>query len=142
MLLRSDHLRHAWLRAVCGVGCQTTTEGKDEMDLSINVIARISHTFDYVATRGDNEVKYGVWYGGTAPLNKGDNGVYIGDVARINGRDDWVATTPWDSSRHVSAADQQWIGGFKTRKEASVYLVGRKFERDNMAVGELTTIKV
>lgn len=112
------------------------------MDLSITCAGSMSTTLDYVTTRGDNVVKYGVWYGGTAPLNPGANGVYIGDVARTEGRDGWLATTPWDSTRHHSAADQDWLGGFKTRKEASVYLVGRQYERDNGPTEALTTIAI
>ena len=102
------------------------------MDLSIHVVANRSDTFDYVATRGDNAVKYGVWYGGTAPLNRGANGAYIGDVARLDGRNDWLATGLYDTSTMNSAADQLWLGGFKTRKEASIYLLGHRCERDGI----------
>lgn len=101
------------------------------MDITINRVYSVSRTFDYVATRFDSAVKYGVWHGGRAPLNgrTGEGfGRYIGDVMRYN---EDVAY-PRDPSRHwlaspdmsTNAVDMRWFGPFQTRTEASVWLTG------------------
>lgn len=85
-------------------------------------------TFDYDVTRFDDGVKYGVYYGGTQPLKRGENGVLLGDVARVNWSAEWFATP--DSG---DADRLRWFRGFKTRQEASLFLLGMKAERDRSA---------
>lgn len=103
------------------------TTGKGTQKVNLNILTtshQVAETFDYVPTRGDNGVKYGVWYGGTAPLRAGNNGRYIGDVARLDGLPGWRASA--DSG---DAADCRWITGFRTRREATLCLVGMYQQR-------------
>jgi hypothetical protein len=103
------------------------------MDITIVRMQKVSDVFDYVATRFDNAVKYGVWHGGKAPLNGGGSvkwplGRYIGDVMRYS---DDVAYPPdpahtWFASgdRGTDAVSMKWFGPFDSRKEASLWLTG------------------
>jgi len=105
------------------------------MDITITRMYKLSTEFDYVATRFDNAVKYGVWHGGKAPLNgvgSSPVGRYIGDVMRYS--DDvaypldpahnwWASCSPWPTS----AADMEWYGPFNSRKEASLWLIGIRY---------------
>jgi hypothetical protein len=99
------------------------------MQLTLGNVQIVSRNYDYVVTRFDNGVKYGVWYGGWAPLNGGGahraKGTYIGQVAR---RDPGFFTAEeWYSAPNTGsqdAVDLQWHGPFKTRKEAALFLTG------------------
>lgn len=100
------------------------------MRLDLNGPVHINREFDYCATSFDNGVKYSVCYGGTHPLNSGTNGVTIGDVARFtNGDECWYATP--DTGDAVAL---RWTGGFASRMEASLWLLGTRMERDRPAV--------
>lgn len=103
------------------------------MDITIVRMQKVSGDFDYVATRFDNAVKYGVWHGGKAPLNGGGSvkwemGRYIGDVMRysddvaypVDPAHKWFAS----GSRGMNAVDMEWYGPFNSRKEASLWLTG------------------
>jgi hypothetical protein len=95
------------------------------MEISMTAHRVASHVFDYCATRFDDAVKYSVCYGGTHPLSPGENGVTIGDVARHYGSRFW-----WATSDTGDADTLRWFGPFTSRKEASVFLVGARIERD------------
>jgi hypothetical protein len=86
---------------------------------------KMSRVNDYVLTRTDENLIYSVWHGGHAPLN-GGGGTYIGRVTRkITG---WYATT--DDGQAYD--DLPWVGGFRTRTEATVFLVGARYVRDGI----------
>lgn len=95
----------------------------------IGIVFRLRReTFDYDTTRFDDGIKHGVYYGGTQPLKPGPNGVLLGDVARVNWSAEWFATP--DSG---DAETLRWYGGFKSRQEASIFLLGMKAGRDRPA---------
>jgi hypothetical protein len=91
------------------------------MKMTINHVRTVSSVFDFVATNFDDGVKYGVWYGGKAPLNARDRnaGIYVGQVARVDSRDGWFAAPRTGSQ---NAVDLQWFGGFRTRGAAAAFL--------------------
>jgi|SRR3569623_1673486 len=95
-----------------------------------NFFGSMRRDFDYCETSFDDGVKYSVYYGGKQPLScrQGEeSGTDIGDVARFNHEPKrWFACA--DTGR---ASDIMWVGGFSSRVEASIYLFGRKMERDN-----------
>jgi len=101
------------------------------MDITITRMFEMSDDFDYVATRFDNAIKYGVWHGGKAPLNGEGSfpvGRYIGDVFRYSDDVAWPADPAhkwWASGdRGTNAVHMAWYGPFNSRKEASLWLTG------------------
>jgi hypothetical protein len=101
------------------------------MDITITRMYKVSNEFDYVATKFDNATKYGVWFGGRAPLNglPGHGyGQYVGDVFRYS-NDVAYPTKPWDKwyaspDKSSDAVNMRWFGPFKTRRNAALWLVG------------------
>jgi hypothetical protein len=103
------------------------------MDITVQRMYKVSDEFDYVATKFDNATKYGVWYGGKAPLNGGGSikwtmGRYIGDVFRYS-NDVAYPHKPWDKwfaspDKSSDAVNMRWFGPFKTRRNAALWLVG------------------
>lgn len=91
------------------------------MEMTMNNVRTMSSVFDFVATNFDDGVKYGVWYGGKAPLNAryNDKGSYVGQVARCDAREGWFAAPRTGSQ---NAVDLQWFGGFRTRGAAAAFL--------------------
>ena len=85
---------------------------------------KVSRIFDYVATRFDNGIKYGVWNGGKAPLNGLRIGTYVGQVARFNEGD---SAEEWFAASNIGTLQDAdkilWYGPFPNRKEASVFLL-------------------
>lgn len=78
--------------------------------------------YDYVITRFDDGIKYGVWEGGNAPLNGGRKGTYIGQVARYDYIDgEWYAAPNYGSQ---DAVDLKWYGPFSSRVRATTFLSG------------------
>jgi hypothetical protein len=97
------------------------------MQLTLGTVHPVARTYDYVITRFDNGVKYGVWYGGKAPLNgPADNkGKYIGQVARRDAS--FFTAVEWFAAGANGSQDAdklQWHGPFKTRRDASIFLTG------------------
>lgn len=115
------------------------------MDITINRVNNVERIFDYVATRFDNAVKYGVWHGGRAPLS-GRTGLgfgrYIGDVMRYTEdvaypRDTahyWLASP----NRGENASAKKWFGPFHSRTEASVWLTGYRKGESELAASQYT----
>lgn len=75
--------------------------------------------FEFIATRFDDGVKWHATF----------NGVEIGDTARLDWREGWSAT--YDSG---DADTLRWYGGFRSRQEAAIFLLGAKAERDRRAL--------
>jgi hypothetical protein len=83
-------------------------------------VRNVELRFDYVATRFDDGVKYGVWTN-RAPLNRGagESGTFIGGVAHYSGEAAWYSTR--DAGDAVLL---RWYGPFRTRREATLFLYG------------------
>lgn len=88
---------------------------------------RVSREFDYCLTSFDDARKFSVYWGGTQPLKPGPNGIMLGDVAQFdNRRYEWLASYDYGTGL-------RWFGGFKSKREASMFLLGAKCERDHAA---------
>ena len=92
-----------------------------------NYMGAFARSFDYCASRGDGWVKYAVYHGGTQPLKPGRNGTLLGDVMRhsCDADGEWFATYDYGD-----ASALRWFGGFKSRREAAMFLLAAKCERD------------
>lgn len=101
------------------------------MKHTMKITRWMTHQYDYVPTRFEDGVKYGVWEDGKAPLNwragtATSLGTYIGQVFRKD--PEWSAeVTEWyaaDKHGPQDANRLNWHGPFRTRKEATLYLSG------------------
>lgn len=100
------------------------------MQMTMTMLRHLARgSFDYCKTSFDNGKKYSVYYGGTLPLKPGPNGKMVGYVAKFHSDPhEWYATA--DTGDAVCL---RWIGGFSSRVEASLFLVGQTLERDDSA---------
>lgn len=86
------------------------------MKITLNYAGKVGRTFTYQLTRFDDARKFSVRY----------HGVALGDVAELAMQPgEWFAT--YD---HGDADSLRWFGGFTSRREASMFLLAAKIQRD------------